>query len=72
MRILGGHVGVGISIATAVVFCSMAFGVAQTQISHNSAAISDIDARNRKDHDILLQIERDVRWIRSQFDKEFD
>lgn len=72
MRILDGHVGIGISIVTVVVFCSMAFGVAQTQISHNSDAISDVDDRNRKDHDILLQIERDVKWLRSKFDKEFE
>ena len=54
------------SIVTSLIFIGAAFGVAQTQISHNKEAIRTYE----EDHDRLIAIENDVRCIRNQLAKE--
>ena len=58
--------GLIFSIVTSLIFIGAAFGVAQTQISHNKEAIRTYE----EDHDRLIAIENDVRWIRNQLAKE--
>lgn len=53
--------GIILSIVTSLIFIGAAFGVAQTQINHNKEAIRAYD----EDHDRLITIEQDVRWIRA-------
>ena len=52
--------GLIFSIITSLIFIGAAFGVAQTQINHNKEAIRTYE----EDHDRLITIEQDVRWIR--------
>ena len=58
--------GLIFSIVTSLIFIGAAFGVAQTQISHNKEAIRTYE----EDHDRLIAIENDVRWIRNPLAKE--
>tara|TARA_R110000824_G_scaffold310382_1_gene497683 strand:+ start:59 stop:274 length:216 start_codon:yes stop_codon:yes gene_type:complete len=60
-RIVTENAGLIFSIITCIVFCSAAFGVAQNQINHNREAINEF----QDDHDILIEVQSDVRWIRS-------
>jgi len=60
-RIVTDNAGLIFSIITCIVFCSAAFGVAQNQISHNRDSIDEL----QDDHDILIGVQADVRWIRS-------
>ena len=59
------NAGLIFSIITSIVFCSAAFGVAQNQISHNKEAISEW----KEDHDILVGVQSDVRWIRATIER---
>ena len=58
--------GLILSIVTTVLFCGAAFGVAQTQISHNREAIKTYE----EDHDILLGVQADVKWIRDRLARD--
>lgn len=60
-RIVTDNAGLIFSIITCIVFCSAAFGVAQNQINHNREAINEF----QDDHDILIEVQSDVRWIRA-------
>ena len=57
--------GVGFSVVMAIVFCSMAFGVAQSQINHNAESIETLEA----DRQILWELRTDVQWIRARMDR---
>ena len=57
--------GLILSIVTSILFCGAAFGVAQTQINHNRESIKTYE----EDHDRLIAIERDVRYIRAALEK---
>jgi hypothetical protein len=65
-----GHIeeraGIILSIVTSLVFIGAAFGVAQTQINHNRDAIKSYE----EDHDRLIAIEQDVRWIRNRMARD--
>ena len=65
-KLLGEHAGVLFSIVFAMLCVALAFGAAQQRIDANSKDIQAIEERHRDDHDILVTIERDVRWIRDQ------
>ena len=60
--------GIILSIITNLIFIGAAFGVAQTQINHNKDAIRTYE----EDHDRLITIEQDVRWIRQAIKKMED
>tara|TARA_R100000655_G_scaffold68985_2_gene107222 strand:- start:707 stop:919 length:213 start_codon:yes stop_codon:yes gene_type:complete len=57
--------GVIFSLITSLLFCGAAFGVAQTQIKHNREAIKTYE----EDHDRLIAIENNIKWIRSTLEK---
>lgn len=63
-KLLGEHAGVFFSVLFAMLAVSLAFGAAQQRINANHADIQEIEAKQQNDHDILITIERDVRWIR--------
>ena len=58
--------GVIFSLITSLLFVGAAFGVAQTQINHNAEAIQTYE----EDHDRLIAIEQDVRWIRNRMARD--
>ena len=60
-RLFHENAGLIFSIITCIAFCSAAFGVAQNQISHNKDSIGEL----QDDHDILIEVQADVRWIRA-------
>lgn len=57
--------GIIFSVVTSILFCGAAFGVAQTQIKHNRAAIEAYE----EDHDRLIAIENNIKWIRAAIEK---
>ena len=65
-KLLGEHVGVIFSLIFAMLSVALAFGAAQQRIDENRRDIHSIEERHRDDHDILVTIERDVRWIREK------
>jgi len=65
-KLLGEHAGVLFSIVFAMLCVALAFGAAQQRITANSDDIHMIEERHRNDHDILVTIERDVRWIKEK------
>jgi len=65
-KIFEARAGLLFTAITSVLFCGAAFGVAQTQITHNKQAI----ATYAEDHDILLQLRADISWIRSRMAAE--
>jgi len=71
-KLLGEHAGVFFSIVFAMLAVALAFGAAQQRINANHRDIQQLDNIQRADHDILLAIERDVRWIRSQITHDHD
>ena len=65
MNKLEERAGIIFSIVTSILFCGAAFGVAQTQIKHNRAAIEAYE----EDHDRLIAIENNIKWIRAAIEK---
>ena len=57
--------GVILSIIIMIASVGATFGITQHQISKHEQKLEDIDDQYSKDHDILLEIKRDVHWIRS-------
>ena len=48
-----------------------AAAIAHHQINQNAAAIENINTTVAADHDVLTTIERDVRWMRTRLEKEW-
>ena len=65
-KLRGEHAGGFFSILFAMLSVALAFGAAQQRINANHADIQAIEVRQQNDHDILITIERDVRWIRER------
>ena len=65
MRKIEERAGIIFSIVTSILFCGAAFGVAQTQIKHNRDAIEAYG----EDHDRLIAIENNIKWIRAAIEK---
>ena len=57
--------GVILSIVIIIASVGATFGITQHQISKHEERLEDMDEQYRKDHDILLEIKRDVHWIRA-------
>ena len=57
--------GVILSIIVIIASVGATFGITQHQINQHEEALQEMDDQYRKDHDILLEIKRDVHWIRS-------
>ncbi len=48
-----------------------AAAIAHHQINQNAIAIENINTTIAADHDVLTAIERDVRWMRARWEKEW-
>ncbi len=58
-------VGVILSIVVLIAGVGATFGITQHQLNKHEQQLQAMDDQYRKDHDILLEIKRDVHWIRS-------
>jgi len=55
-----------LSLVVLIAGVGAAFGITQHQLGKQEERLEDMESQYRKDHDILLEIKRDVHWIRSQ------
>jgi len=59
-------IGVILSLIVVIGSVGATFGITQHQIGQHEDRLEEMDDQYRKDHDILLEIKRDVHWIRSR------
>ena len=64
--------GVILSIVIIIASVGATFGITQHQINQHEEALQEMDNQYRKDHDILLEIKRDVHWIRGVVESKSD
>jgi hypothetical protein len=57
--------GVILSIVVLIAGVGAAFGITQHQLNKHEEQLQEMENQYKKDHDILLEIKRDVHWIRS-------
>ena len=57
--------GVILSIVIIIASVGATFGITQHQINTHEERLRDMDVQYSKDHDILLEIKRDVHWMRA-------
>jgi len=63
-------VGVILSIVVMVATVGATFGITQHQITQHEERLQDMDDEYQRDHDLLLQIKRDVHWIRGSLEEK--
>ena len=61
-------VGVILSIVVMIATVGATFGITQHQITQHEERLQDMDDEYQRDHDLLLQIKRDVHWIRESLE----
>lgn len=57
--------GVILSLIIIIASVGATFGITQHQLDKHEDRLEEMDDQYSKDHDILLEIKRDVHWIRS-------
>ena len=62
--------GLILSIVIIIASVGATFGITQHQINNHEDRLEDIDDQYQKDHDLLLQIKRDVHWIRGSLESK--
>jgi len=62
--------GVILSIVIMIASVGATFGITQHQISKHEQKLEDMDKEYQRDHDLLLQIKRDVHWIRESLESK--
>ena len=62
--------GVILSLIIVIASVGATFGITQHQISTHEERLAGIDREYQKDHDLLLQIKRDVHWIRAALESK--
>ena len=62
--------GVILSIVVMIASVGATFGITQHQISKHEQKLQDMDKEYQRDHDLLLQIKRDVHWIRESIESK--
>ena len=62
--------GVILSIVVMIASVGATFGITQHQISQHEQRLQDMDREYQRDHDLLLQIKRDVHWIRESLESK--
>jgi len=62
--------GVILSIVIMIASVGATFGITQHQITRHEERLAEIDREYQKDHDLLLQIKRDVHWIRESLESK--
>ena len=60
--------GVILSIVIIIASVGATFGITQHQINRHEQMLDDMDKEYKMDHDLLLQIQRDVHWIRESLE----
>tara|TARA_E500000331_G_scaffold285676_1_gene280208 strand:+ start:680 stop:910 length:231 start_codon:yes stop_codon:yes gene_type:complete len=61
-------VGVILSLIVMIGSVGATFGITQHQISQHEDRLQEMDKEYQRDHDLLLQIKRDVHWIRGSLE----
>jgi len=61
-------VGVILSLIVIIGSVGATFGITQHQISQHEDRLEDMDDEYQRDHDLILQIKRDVHWIRGSLE----
>ena len=61
-------VGVILSLIVMIGSVGATFGITQHQISQHEDRLQEMDDEYQRDHDLLLQIKRDVHWIRGSIE----
>jgi methionine synthase I (cobalamin-dependent) len=64
--------GVILSIIVIIGSVGATFGITQHQINQHEETLEQMENQYRKDHDILLEIKRDVHWIRAVVESKSD
>ena len=62
--------GVILSIVVMIASVGATFGITQHQIGKHEERLQEMDAQYSKDHDILLEIKRDVHWMRQALESK--
>tara|TARA_Y100001938_G_C8067870_1_gene421349 strand:- start:1640 stop:1864 length:225 start_codon:yes stop_codon:yes gene_type:complete len=62
--------GVILSIVIMIASVGATFGITQHQITQHEKRLQDMDDEYQRDHDLLLQIKRDVHWIRESLESK--
>lgn len=57
--------GVILSVVVLIAGVGATFGITRHQLGQQEERLADMEDQYRKDHDILLEIKRDVHWIRA-------
>ena len=59
-----------LSIVIMIASVGATFGITQHQITQHEKRLQDMDDEYQRDHDLLLQIKRDVHWIRESLESK--
>ncbi len=62
--------GLILSIIIIIASVGATFGITQHQINDHEDRLEDMDKEYQRDHDLLLQIKRDVHWIRGSLESK--
>ena len=62
--------GLILSIIIIIASVGATFGITQHQIDNHEDRLNDMDKEYQRDHDLLLQIKRDVHWIRGSLESK--
>ena len=62
--------GLILSIIIIIASVGATFGITQHQIDNHEDRLNDMDKEYQRDHDLLLQIKRDVHWIRESLESK--
>ncbi len=62
--------GLILSIVIIIASVGATFGITQHQINNHEDRLEDMDEEYQRDHDLLLQIKRDVHWIRGSLESK--
>ena len=62
--------GLILSIVIMIGTVGATFGITQHQITQHEDRLKNMDEEYQRDHDLLLQIKRDVHWIRESLESK--
>lgn len=62
--------GLILSIIIMIGTVGATFGITQHQITQHEDRLKEMDEEYQRDHDLLLQIKRDVHWIRAAIESK--
>ena len=62
--------GVILSVVILIADVGATFGITQHQLDKHEDILEEMDNQYQKDHDILLEIKRDVHWMRESLESK--